>query len=245
MRLIVIGCQVFFREISYLASQSKNTITTIWLPQGLHDTPDNLRDSLKTAVEKASNLIMRQHTNEKADYIVLGYGLCSRGVIGIRSLDIPLVIPKTDDCIGVFLGSQKRYLENFNKYPGVYWYNPGWVENAYTVSPHTLEAKRSEYMEQFEDEETVDYLIEQESLWVRNYNYGIYINSDTYNDEACKAKAKDDILELGWKYEELDGNNIMLEDMVNGNFTDDFLIVPAYHEILETFDESKIKAVKY
>jgi len=245
MRLIVIGCQVFFREISYLASQSKNTITTTWLPQGLHDTPDDLRSGLKSAVENASNLIMRFHSNEKADYIVLGYGLCSRGIIGVRSLDIPLIVPKTDDCVGVFLGSQKRYLENFNKYSGVYWYNPGWVENAYTPSIDTLDAKREQYMEQFEDEETVDYLIEQESLWVKNYKYGIYINSDIYDNEVCKAKAKKDISELGWSYEELDGSKTMLENMVNGNFTDDFLIVPPYHEIAETFDEDKIKAVKY
>ena len=245
MRLIVIGCQVFFREISYLASQSKNTITTVWLPQGLHDTPDMLRDSLKSAVENASSLIMRHHSYDKADYIVLGYGLCSRGVIGVRSTEIPLIVPKTDDCVGVFLGSQKRYLENFNKYSGVYWFNPGWVENAYTPTAESFEDKRQEYMERFEDEETVDYLIEQESLWVKNYKYGVYINSDVYDNQAAKQKAEQDILGLGWKFEELSGDSSMLKNMIDGNFTDDFLIVPPFHEIAETFEADKIKAVPY
>ena len=236
---------MFFREISYLAAQSKNTITTMWLPQGLHDTPDKLRDSLKTAVEDASKLVMRHHSNDKADYIILGYGLCSRGVVGVRSYDIPLVVPKTDDCIGVFLGSQERYLKNFNEFSGIYWFNPGWVENAYTPSSENFDEKRKAYMEQFEDEDTVDYLMEQEYLWVKNYNYGIYINSSIYDDEDCKNKAKKDIEGLGWEYKELSGSSQMLQSLVDGSFTDDFLIVPPYHEIAETFDEHKIKAVKY
>ena len=38
MRIAIIGCMVFNREISYLVSQSRHVIRVWWLRQGLHNT---------------------------------------------------------------------------------------------------------------------------------------------------------------------------------------------------------------
>ena len=44
LKLKVIACDVMNREISYLASQSKHFVNVTFLNQGLHDTPDKLRE---------------------------------------------------------------------------------------------------------------------------------------------------------------------------------------------------------
>ena len=65
------------------------------------------------------------------------------------------------------------------------------------------------------------------------------------NNEECKMKAQKDIKGFNWEFKELDGSSEMLKNLLDGSFTDDFLIVPPHHEIVETFDENKIKAVRY
>jgi hypothetical protein len=63
---------------------------------GLHVNPEALRSSLQQAIDTAS---------ETAETIILGYGLCSQAVVGLRANDCTLVVPKVDDCIAIFLGS--------------------------------------------------------------------------------------------------------------------------------------------
>ena len=50
--------------------------------------------------------------------ILLGYGLCSRAVVGLRSEKCSLVVPCVDDCIGIFLGSREAYLKQAKAEPG-------------------------------------------------------------------------------------------------------------------------------
>lgn len=135
LRLAMIACEVMVREVSFLTAQSEHIISVRWMKQGLHDNPSMLNRMLKEKIAEIEELNEQMSADKKFDAIVLGYGLCSNGVIGISAETLPLVIPKCDDCIALFLGSQSRYLELFRQYKGIYWYTPGWVERAFTPSP--------------------------------------------------------------------------------------------------------------
>jgi len=63
---------------------------------GLHINPANLKRALQDAIDVAAGA---------ADTVILGYGLCSMAVIGLRANGCTLVIPRVDDCIALFLGS--------------------------------------------------------------------------------------------------------------------------------------------
>src|SRR5512133_2017405 len=76
---------------------------------GLHLRPASLRESLQEKIEQIS---------PRTDVLLLGYGLCSMAVVGIKATTATLVIPRTDDCIGIFLGSCAAYREQFNQEPG-------------------------------------------------------------------------------------------------------------------------------
>lgn len=52
MRIHIIACRIFARELSYLASQSDNTIDITWMGRGLHNDPANLRAHLSDAVDE-------------------------------------------------------------------------------------------------------------------------------------------------------------------------------------------------
>jgi hypothetical protein len=86
---------------------------------GLHNEPDKLKKSLQEAIDAAE---------PDVETILLGYGLCSRSVTGLKSDKYTLVIPKIDDCIGIFLGSLDAYNQQHKKEPGTLYYTKGWIE---------------------------------------------------------------------------------------------------------------------
>ena len=96
-----------------------------WLPQGLHETPDQLRTTLQTMLSRLEEEWNTGWPKHRPDAVALGYGLCSNGVVGLTAGSCPLVIPRTDDCIALFLGSQAQYLEEFSPRPGTFWLNSG------------------------------------------------------------------------------------------------------------------------
>ncbi|MDD2362835.1 MAG: DUF1638 domain-containing protein [Oscillospiraceae bacterium] len=243
MRIHIIACRVFTRELSYYASRSPHVIDITWLPQGLHDTPEKLRRMLKDAIDDIYIQKEKQMLKHLPDYIVLGYGLCSNGVVGLESRDIPLVIPRTDDCIAVFLGSQKRYLDLFEKYNGTYWLNNGWIETAFIPSKEMFERRYNEYKELY-GEENAEFLLEQDKLWTKNYNTCGYIDSSVYTCPDYPLLAEKIAKDRGWKYCRFDGDCRLIKAITQGTWTDEeFLICPKGHRIEAAYDESKISAV--
>jgi hypothetical protein len=239
----VIACQVFMRELSYYASQCDNVVTFTWLPQGLHDTPALLQKSVAQALEQLhsqSTNNMRKHPPEA---IVLGYGLCSNGIIGLSGGNLPLIVPKTDDCIAMLLGSQKRYLELFKKHNGTYWLSSGWVENAFIPSEKMLKDQYDGYVEKF-GQENADYLYNEALAWIKNYNCCAYISSPVCRNRAHEQTARDIAASHNWQFNYFDGDTRMIQKIVNGDWDDEFLTCPPRHKIGACYDENKIKAVE-
>ena len=208
------------------------------MKQGLHNTPELLTKQVQEQIDTIS-FANYEATDAPPDYILLGYGLCSNGMIGLTSHDIPLVIPRTDDCIALFLGSQQRYLDYFNSHDGIYWYNTGWMHSAYLPNKENIEAKREQYIELY-GEDNAEFLMEQENSWVQNYQYATYINNPFLDIEAHRAFTKQSAADFQWNYDELDGDLSLLSDLLSGNFDPEkFLVVPPHCRITEAFDGSK------
>jgi len=234
-RIALIGCLVLKREIEYCIAKSGADVTLFWLEQKLHNTPDKLREMAQAQIDALDHTAF--------DVVVLGYGLCSNGVVGLRSNYLPLIIPRCDDCIALFLGSQKRYLDVFNKNSGIYWYNAGWIEHGSTYSVQTMEQRRAAYAEQF-DEDNVEYLMEMEYLWVKNYSECGFIPFSEFDDSEYKTYSKESAAGFGWKYNEYPGDLGFIEALVGGKWDESvFLCCPPGSTVEASFDEGKIKAV--
>ena len=117
-KTIVIACNVLKNQIESIGASDYDYV---YLEQGLHRTPNTLRTELQSEISKAS-------TYER---ILLGYGLCSRAVIGLRAgLNQTMILPRIDDCIGLSLGYRSKYYTEFDQNPGTYYFTKGWVEAA-------------------------------------------------------------------------------------------------------------------
>ena len=102
MKIAVITCAVLEAEIDALAATLPCVIHIEKLEQGLHNEPAKLREHLQMAIDR-----VQQQTH--CDAIVLGYGLCSRGIEGVSAHGCKLVVARAHDCITLLLGSKERY----------------------------------------------------------------------------------------------------------------------------------------
>jgi hypothetical protein len=244
MRIHIVACRVLTRELSALVAKSKNRIDISWLPQGMHDTPEILHRQIEAELGQIYTQIDNGQLRHTPEYIVLGYGLCSNATVNLTATRIALVVPRTDDCIALFLGSQARYLDYFNAYPGTYWLNSDWVSNMPSFEPDYLDKLRTKYMEEYDDEDTVDYLMGVEHDSVANYKTVGYIDTATHDDAEDRALAQGYARRFDLEFRTFSNDSTMLEKMVAGDFDEkSFLIVKPGFKVAYSNGPERIIAV--
>jgi hypothetical protein len=197
------------------------------MEQGLHDEPDKLRREVQKALDNTCDIQGRAY-----DASLLGYGLCSNGIVGL-SAEIPIVVPRGHDCITILLGSKDKYQEYFDSHRGVYWYSTGWIESGKQPSKERYEQLLKEYKEKYGDD-NAQYLMEVEHTWIKEYNWATYINWGLTNSDEYKKYTKRCAEFLNWNYDELKGSPALMQRLVDGEWDDgEFLVVKPGQKINE------------
>jgi hypothetical protein len=245
LKLKVISCDVFRRETSWLAARSPCYVDAVFLPQGLHESPDKLRAILTEEIEKANERLPRKHYEEKEeyyDYIILAYGLCDNSIVGLKSVRIPLVIPRAHDCIALLLGSREKYSALHEEHPGTYWYSRGWIERSLQPGKARYEQTYKSYVEKY-GEDNAEYLMEMEQGWFKSYNRALFINwEDLGNTEFYRSYSKECADYLKWNYEETSGDPSLMEKMFRGQFDEkEVLLIEPGKTVAASYDEGIIR----
>jgi hypothetical protein len=244
MRIKVLACKVFAREVSLIAAESAHTLDVTYLQQGLHDTPDLLRERLQAEIDAidAAEDIHTQVVSEDDDYraIVLAYGLCSNAIVGLRSKRFDLVVPRAHDCIAMIMGSRERYKEYFDRHPGTYWYTPGWIDQTVMPGKERVERARARYVDAY-GEENADYLMEMEQEWLRKYNRCTYASWPSLDRPDYLDKTKAAAEYLGWEHDHVSADDGLMRRLLNGDWREDeVLIVPSGRTAEPSYDANII-----
>lgn len=227
----IIACKVLWREIGFLSSKSPYYYDIYYLDQGLHDEPAKLQDHLQKKIDELDKIYST---------ILIGYGLCSNGIMGIHSKSAKLVLMRGHDCITFFLGSKSQYRTYFDANPGTYWYNTGWIETSNIPNKEFYIRKLDEYTVKY-DEETAEYLVDTEKEWLSKYKNIAYIHQGIINEKEYIGFSKDAADYLNWEYKEINGDLKLLEDWILGNWDDErFLIVEPGRTVMPSFNEATI-----
>jgi len=245
MYLKVIACEIVFREVCHLAARAPHVVDVEFLPQGLHDHPALGRQELQQRLDALPA--------GKYDAVLLGYGLCSSILAGLRSAHTPLVVPRAHDCITFFLGSKERYQDCFNNRPGTYYYTSGWLEYRTRrgdaagyggfLPAHSAAGQAQVYAQWVAKygEEQAQYLAETMTQWAANYTHGVLIGFDFTRPLGLREQVQQLCAERGWQYDELAGDLGLLRRWIDGDWAaEDFLVVPPGREIVATVDDAII-----
>ncbi|MBM4340955.1 MAG: DUF1638 domain-containing protein [Deltaproteobacteria bacterium] len=213
MKYLVIACHIMKDEI--LRFQT-NGISFIFLEQSLHRVPEKMKEAIQAEILKADDW--------EGDYIILSYGLCSNGILGIKSSHHSIVIPRVHDCIALFLGSPERYDEEHQKEPGTYYLTKGWIEEG--KSPLGV---FQEYSQQY-GKETAEWIIKEE---LKNYTRIALVDTGLRLKEIHRQHARENARFLQLRYEEIVGSLAFFEKMLRGSWDKDFIILKPGEEVTQ------------
>lgn len=174
---------------------------------GLHTRPEKLKAALQAAIDASKGY----------EVIVLGYGLCSMAVIGLQSETSTLVVPKVDDCISIFLGSRKAYLDQIGQQPGTYYLTKGWIEvgdTPFSDFERTVEKYGSERARRIM------------AAYFRHYTRLAFINTGEHNLDKYRSYTQEIAARFGLNYEEIPGSSALIEKMIDGPWDNEFVVVP-------------------
>ena len=243
MRLKLIACEIFYREMCAAVARSPSRADLEFLPKGLHDIgAGGMVKRLQEAMDRVDG--------SKYDAIVLGYGLCNNGLVGLEARSLPLVIPRAHDCITLFLGSAERYLKYFHDNPGVYFKTSGWVERGEDAGDlHQISIGHRSGMDMsFEElvakygEDNAKYLYDQLCNITRNYTQFTYIEMGVEPGDIFEKRVREEAAGRGWKFEKIPGDMSMIQRLVDGIWDEkEFLVVPPGCKVTATYDESIIQ----
>ncbi len=234
-RVHVIACGVLAVDLQAAAQRVGIDVSLEFLPGGLHRTPMELRQRLQERIDAASRQL-------RADMIAIGYGVCGLGTAGLHARNLPLALPRVNDCIALFLGSDKAYREQFAKCPGTYYISAGWVEeNARPISAGgegTAALSPSEMESEFErlvakhGRENAEAIRHFLTSWQRNYQRAAFIDTGAGDAKRRYADiAADMAQQFGWRYEELTGTDDLLVKLVKQRTSDDDILIVQPHHV--------------
>ena len=218
-RVGLIACGVLWREFSFFASKSPLVIEFFFQPQGLHNNPEAMRERLQSVVSQIEG-------KHNFDYLVFGYGLCSRGIEGLWSQKTPMVFARAHDCLTFLLGGRKRQGEIYQEHPDAYWFSPGWIETGTQPSKERIERSLKILTDQY-GEEKAKILLPELETWLRNYHKAIYIDLGVGPRRKYLAYTKKCAQELGWQMIQLPGDPTLVKNLLFGNWDkENFLVAP-------------------
>ena len=200
------ACEVFRDEFEAVCPPE---VARTYLAQGLHRTPGKMPAAVQETVDALP---------ADTDLVILGYGLCSNGVVGVTARSAPIIMPKVHDCIAVLLGSVQRYEAEMEACAGTYYITPGWAKYGTT----SLSAYKTEYLPKY-GEEDARYIVEE---CLKHYARIAFIDHGAGDVALGRAHAKEFAETFGKRYEEIPGDLDYLRRLVHGPWVEtDFLRV--------------------
>ena len=216
---IIIACRVM-REL--LETMLAKDMPRVYMDILLHNTPKKLAAALQAEIDAVM----------ESSNIIIGYGLCGNGLVGVNARNHTLIIPRTHDCVAIFLGSHQRYVQRFFANPNTYYLTRGWLD----ANDEPLSDYR-DYCRDY-DQDTADYLVDMK---YRHYRRLCMVGFSQQELDECRPMSQK-VAEFcssrwGMTYEEILGSTALLDALLQmaANIDQDnseFVVIPSGAEIL-------------
>lgn len=217
--IVIIACQVFQSLLEKLVPEGMAQRVT-FLDYGLHRVPSKLTWTLQDAIDEI----------EEPSLIMLGYGLCGNGLKGIKAGRNTLVVPRTDDCIAILLGSYKKYIQEFETTPGSYYLTKGWLESG--SNPYQ---EYQEYRQKYGDDDA-QWIMDQQYQHYERLAFVAHTTDDLQEYRPQAQEVAEYCQRWGMRYEEILGSDVYIRRLIEvaaelDKVDSEILVIPPGGEI--------------
>jgi hypothetical protein len=179
----------------------------------LHVKPDKLKEALRAAVAEA---------DRPGVTIVLGYGLCSNAVLGLKTRHATLVVPRVDDCIAMLLGSNEAFSMEAEKERGSYY-----LAKAYLDECANLVTEHEAMVEKYGEERAVRMM----KLMLKHYKRVVLVDTGRYDLEPLRERVRGVARLYELAVDEVPGTTRIVDGLVADEWGDEFVVAPPGHEL--------------
>jgi len=205
MKIKLIGCDSTKNEVCWLGIPE--TMDCEFLDFNYHGKPDRLHVRLQEIIDQSQDY----------DLIITTYSRCSNVVVGLLSQRVPLLMPRTHDCISLLLGSNERQLKLLKENPGTYYFSRGWLDHGRTPYAEYLE-----YVDHYGWEKAAVLI----KMLYGSYNKAVLIVTPGTKDiEIYREKVRSIADFFGWNVGEEEGDLHLLTAVVNGKIERDTVYI--------------------
>ena len=244
MKYLVIACGVLNDDIESCAKRLHNEYIFWYVPEKLHTEPQKLWKNVQELIDKADEeLLPASESADGIEGILLVIGLCGGMTNGISSKKHSLTMPRIHDCISLYLGSAEKYDRLFKKYGGkVYWFSPAFFKQEYMPSEKNIVKRKLTLMEQFDDEEAVDYIIETEMAPLQNYTHGALVDDETSPSQALTDEASSMCASYKWQLDRHVSSPNLFISLLNNDDSDSLVHAKPHESLFPSNDDRIITA---
>lgn len=204
MQTIILACQTIKDELQLVMKELEINYPVEYLESGLHNSPEDLRAKIQERVNALD-----------ADVILLVFGCCGKGLVGIKSARAKLVIPRIDDCITLLLGST----ENRQSIPNAistYFITKGWLDPEGNIMWSYLS-----WVERYGEQKA----LRLTKKMLAHYTRFMIIDTSAYSIESILPKIRDSCEKFNMHYDIIPGSLRLLHLLLTGPWGSEFIIL--------------------
>lgn len=203
---VIVACRIMQPELEMIRKPGDG-VEIRYLDQGLHMTPRKMGPAIQEQVDLASG---------RFDKIVLGYGLCANGIVGVQAREQGLYVPRSHDCIALFMGSNEIYRTAIKKRPGTFYLTAGWIKDR----KDPLSYMEDRYVPRM-GRETAEWGMKEE---LKHYTHFVLIDTGAGDLDQLRRQTLENAKFFGKELEEIPGSLALFRNMIMDPLRDDDFI---------------------
>lgn len=209
MNAVILACQTIENELLAAMAAEGVNYPIRWIESGLHNVPKLLNQRLQEELDACREF----------DTVLLAMSFCGNSLIGLKTYDFRLVIPRSDDCITLLLGSIERRQEA----QFTYFLTEGWLKGERNIWVE-YESCLNRYGEK-RGKRIFDSLF-------ANYKYIALVDTGAFDAQAAEEEARKIGERLGLEYRKMDGTLDHLRQLLREGWTQErFVLIPHNTEV--------------
>jgi hypothetical protein len=201
----IVACRTLAPEIELVMQGRSIDMPLTFVEPGRHTRPEKLRDCIQEGIDSVP----------AGKTILLAFGFCGNGMVGVKSRSHILVMPRAADCVPLFLGS-RRIREAYGI--RTYFYTRGYLE-----SESNLVKDYAGILEKYGEKRSLRVLREM----MRHYKNIAIIDTGAFDPGELKERVAPFAALINVPVSVVPGNLRLIDALLRGDWrNDEFLVIP-------------------